>query len=147
MRGKQIERKMKGHYVTPSIHLAERFDSQSIFLMSEIFGPNCTFIPYNELEEALSIANGTEYGLAASVFTQDRSVYEHCVLDIDTGLVNLNRATVGASARLPFGGVKNSGNYRPAAVATIDSCVYQLASLDCQDAEPEDLSKITGLEL
>jgi succinylglutamic semialdehyde dehydrogenase len=146
MRGKQIERKKRGYYVTPSVHIGSKFDRGSIFLISEIFGPNCTFIPYRELEEALDIANGTEYGLASSVFTKDRTIFEKCLHEIDSGLVNFNRSTVGASAKLPFGGVKNSGNYRPAAVATIDSCVYQLASLDCPNAVAEDLSKIPGLD-
>lgn len=146
MRGKQIEKAYKGHYVTPSIHLASKMDPKSHFLMSEIFGPNCTFIGYDDVEEALEISNATEYGLAASVFTQDKSLYETCLRDIDAGLVNLNRSTVGASAKLPFGGVKNSGNYRPAAVATIDSCVYQLASLEVQQPGPTDLNTIQGLE-
>lgn len=146
MRGKQIEKATKGHYVTPSIHLAEKMDTKSHFLMNEIFGPNCTFIGYDELEEAIEISNATEYGLAASVFTQDQDVYQTCLHDIDAGLVNLNRSTVGASAKLPFGGVKNSGNYRPAAVATIDSCVYQLASLEVQEPQDVDLASIQGLD-
>jgi succinylglutamic semialdehyde dehydrogenase len=47
------------------------------------------------------------YGIwiAASVFTQDNGIYQQCIRDIDSGLINLNRSTVGASARLPFGGV------------------------------------------
>lgn len=146
MRGKQIERKTKGHYITPSIHLAEKFNTSSIFLTSEIFGPNCTFIPYDTIDEAIQIANSTEYGLAASVFSKNRAVFQECVENIDSGLVNFNRSTVGASAKLPFGGVKNSGNYRPAAVATIDSCVYQMASLDCEAPKAEDITKMTGLD-
>ena len=50
-----------------------------------------------------------------SIFTKDRSLYDLCLRDIDAGVINLNRSTCGASALLPFGGVKNSGNYRPAA--------------------------------
>lgn len=146
MRGKQIEKAYKGHYVTPSIHLAKKMDTKSHFLMNEIFGPNCTFIGYDDLEEAIEISNSTEYGLAASVFTQDNDVYQTCLRDVEAGLLNLNRSTVGASAKLPFGGVKNSGNYRPAAVATIDSCVYQLASLEVQSPQSVDLTDIKGLE-
>lgn len=146
MRGKQVTKARRGHYVTPSIHLAAKFDPSSIFLSSEIFGPNCTFIPYNDIDEAIAIANSTEYGLASSIFSSDRALFDRCVEDIDSGLVNFNRSTVGASAKLPFGGVKNSGNYRPAAVATIDSCVYQLASLDSPEAQAEDLNSIVGLD-
>ena len=51
MRGKQIHKKKPGHYVSPSIHLATKWDNSSHFLNSEIFGPNCTFITYSDLEE------------------------------------------------------------------------------------------------
>ncbi len=139
MRGKQITKKYKGHYVSPSIHVAKKMDKKSHFLMSEIFGPNCTFIPFNEIEEAIEIANSTEYGLVASVFTQDKKIHQKCLQEIEAGLINFNRSTVGASARLPFGGVKNSGNYRPASVATIDSCVFQQGSLEIYDEKIDDI--------
>ena len=129
MRGKQITKKYPGLYVTPSLHYTEKFNTDGHFLTSEIFGPNCTFIPYDHIEEAIAIANGTEYGLAAAVFTKDRKIFELCVQEIDAGLINLNRSTVGASSKLPFGGVKNSGNYRPAALTTIDACVYPISCL------------------
>jgi succinylglutamic semialdehyde dehydrogenase len=139
MRGKQLDKQFKGYYVSPSIHLCSKWDSKSVFLASEIFGPNVTFIPYDEIEEAVAITNSTEYGLASSVFTSDQGVYDYCWKNIDCGQVNLNKSTVGASSALPFGGVKNSGNYRPAAVAMIDSCVYQMASL-CMNSESWKLS-------
>jgi succinylglutamic semialdehyde dehydrogenase len=139
MRGKQISKKFKGHYVSPSIHLSKTMDKKSHFLMSEIFGPNCTFIPFKEIEEAIEIANSTEYGLVASVFTKDKSIFQKCLQEIEAGLINLNRSTIGASARLPFGGVKNSGNYRPASVATIDACVFQQASLEVMTEKIEEL--------
>lgn len=147
MRGKLIEKTKKGHYVSPSIHLAEKWNHDSMFLQSEIFGPNVTFIPYDTIEEAIAIANATEYGLASAIFTRDHSLFDRCVEEIDSGLVNFNRSTVGASAKLPFGGVKNSGNYRPAALTTIDACVYQMASLEIIGDEVEDIKSIVGLEL
>lgn len=148
MRGKQLNRPKPGQYVSPSIHVAKSFDEKSHFLTSEIFGPNCTFIPYDDFEEAIAIANATEYGLASCLFTKQRSLYEKCLLEIDSGLMNWNRSTCGASAKLPFGGVKNSGNYHPAAVAAIDACVYTMTSLEVDaDASDADLSTIKGLEL
>lgn len=147
MRGKHLDKPKKGHYVSPSIHLADRWNNDSMFLHSEIFGPNVTFIPYDTIHEAIKIANATEYGLAASVFTKDANIQKLCVEEIDSGLVNFNRSTVGASAKLPFGGVKNSGNYRPAALTTIDACVYQMASLEVLSDEPDDIKTIIGLDL
>jgi len=146
MRGKQIEKARKGHYVSPSIHLAQKWNNDSHFLQNEIFGPNVTFIPYHDFDEAIQIANSTEYGLASALFSKNQELYRYALEEIDAGLLNFNRSTVGASAKLPFGGVKNSGNYRPAALTTIDACVYQMASLETLDHTPEDLSKIVGLE-
>jgi succinylglutamic semialdehyde dehydrogenase len=147
MRGKLLDKPKKGYYVSPSIHLAERWNNDSLFLHSEIFGPNVTFIPYDSIDEAIQIANATEYGLAAAVFTKDHAIFEKCVEEIDSGLVNFNRSTVGASAKLPFGGVKNSGNYHPAALTTIDACVYQMSCPEVLSDEPEDIKLIIGLDL
>ena len=144
MRGKLLEKKYRGYYVTPSIHLADKFDPKSIFLTSEIFGPNATIIPYDDIEEAISLANSNEYGLASCAFTKDKELFKKCATEIDSGLVNWNRSTAGASPKLPFGGVKNSGNYRPASIATIDACVYQMASLEVSD-ESDELDSIKGI--
>ncbi|MCO4792626.1 MAG: aldehyde dehydrogenase family protein [Bacteriovoracaceae bacterium] len=146
MRGKQLEKKRRGYYVTPSIHLAKGWSDESHFLSSEIFGPNCTIIPYSDFDEAIAISNKTEYGLAAGLFTKDQSLYQTAIRDLDIGLVNLNRSTVGASSKLPFGGVKNSGNYRPAAVSTVDACVYQMASLELHKDDPVSLDTIKGIK-
>ncbi len=148
MRGKHLNKPKAGHYVSPSIHVAKGLDSKSHFLSSEIFGPNCTFIPYDEVEEAIEIANSTEYGLASCVFTEDRDLYKKCLMEVDSGLLNLNRSTCGASPKLPFGGIKNSGNYHPAAVAAIDACVYTMTSLEVNHgAEDSDLTSIRGLDI
>jgi succinylglutamic semialdehyde dehydrogenase len=149
MRGKQIERPKKGHYVSPSIHFADKWNSESHFLQSEIFGPNVTFIPYDTIEEAIQIANSTEYGLAASVFTRSHSLYQNCIDEIEAGIVNYNHSTLDNSNRLPSGGVKNSGNFRPSGINTIDACVYQMAGLEVvtDEEQAENLHSIVGLNL
>ena len=111
-----------------------------------IFGPNCFFVPYDDIEEAIKIANCTQYGLAASVFTRSSDIYQSCLRDIDAGLINLNSSTVGATARLPFGGLKNSGNHHPAAVSMIDHCVGTVASLETLDDTSSKLSDVVGLK-
>lgn len=137
---------VEGHYVSPSLHYLKAPKLNGKFIQDEVFGPNCFFIPYSDIEEAIHIANATPYGLAASVFTRDVKIYETCLRDIDSGLINLNRSTVGATARLPFGGVKNSGNHRPAAVSMIDSCVHAVASLETLDDKSSKLSDVVGLK-
>lgn len=136
----------EGYYVTPSIHYAKKPNLDGKFIQEEIFGPNCFFVPYDDIEEAIKIANCTQYGLAASVFTRSPDVYQLCLRDIEAGLVNLNRSTVGATARLPFGGLKNSGNHHPAAVSMIDACVGVVASLETLDDNSSKLSDVVGLK-
>lgn len=141
---KKLDLKHPGYYVSPSVYYLENPQLDSKIIQDEIFGPTCFFIPYEDIAEAIKIANATEYGLAASIFTQDKAIYELALRDIESGLINLNRSTVGASARLPFGGLKNSGNHHPAAVAMIDHCVGTVASLETLDASSK-VSDIIGL--
>lgn len=136
----------EGYYVSPSIHYAQKPNLQGKFIQEEIFGPNCFFVPYDDIEEAIKIANCTDYGLAASVFTRTPEIYQLCLRDIESGLINLNRSTVGATARLPFGGLKNSGNHHPAAVSMIDSCVGVIASLETTDDTSSKISDVVGLK-
>lgn len=136
----------EGYYVSPSIHYAKKPNLQGKFIQEEIFGPSCFFVPYDDIEEAIHIANCTEYGLAASVFTRSPDIYQLCLRDIESGLINLNRSTVGATARLPFGGVKNSGNHHPAAVSMIDACVSTVASLETLDDTSSKLTDVVGLK-
>jgi succinylglutamic semialdehyde dehydrogenase len=134
-----------GYYASPTIHYLKEIKKENPFATEEIFGPNCTFTPYENIEDAIRIANISDYGLAASIFTQDMEIYKQCLEDIDAGLINLNRSTVGASARLPFGGVKNSGNYHPAAVSMVDHTVTTVSSLETRDNSSK-LSEIKGLK-
>jgi len=129
MRGKALQKETQGNFVTPSIHFAKTYNDKSHFLSNEIFGPNCTIIPYDNIEEAVSMVNKSEYGLASSIFTTNELRFKYALENIETGLVNWNRSTCGASAKLPFGGIKNSGNYHPAAVSTIDYTMYAKSSL------------------
>jgi succinylglutamic semialdehyde dehydrogenase len=133
-----------GHYLSPSIHYLNEANKDNPFTQEEIFGPNCTFTPYENIEDAIEIANISDYGLAASIFTQDKDIYQTCLRDIDAGIINLNRSTVGASSRLPFGGVKNSGNHHPAAVSMVDHTVSTVASLETLDNSSK-LEDVKGL--
>ncbi|MCO4754574.1 MAG: aldehyde dehydrogenase family protein, partial [Bacteriovoracaceae bacterium] len=138
------ETKFEGHYVSPTIHYIDKAEKSNPFTQEEVFGPNCCFVPYEDIEDAIRIANISDYGLAASIFTQDKEIYKLCLRDIESGLINLNRSTVGASSRLPFGGVKNSGNYRPAAVSMVDHTVSTVSSLETLDNSSK-LDDVTGL--
>ncbi|MGW9111707.1 aldehyde dehydrogenase [Microbacterium sp. NPDC055683] len=75
----------------------------------ETFGPITTIVRVSGLDEAIRVANDTEYGLAAAVFGRDTSRAIQAALRIDAGHVHVNGATVQNEAQAPYGGVKASG--------------------------------------
>jgi aldehyde dehydrogenase (NAD+) len=76
----------------------------------EIFGPVVSVIPVRSLEEAIEVGNGVEYGLSASIYTQDINQAFQAMRDMYTGIFYVNAPTIGAETHLPFGGTKNTGN-------------------------------------
>jgi aldehyde dehydrogenase (NAD+) len=64
----------------------------------------------DDLDEAIAIVNGVEYGLSAAVYTRDINTALRAVQRIDTGIVYVNAPTIGAEIPLPFGGTKHTGN-------------------------------------
>lgn len=101
----------------------------------EFFGPFLQVIRVGDFDDAIAEANNTSYGLASAIFTQDKSLYERCLLEIRAGLVNWNRQTTGASSAMPFGGIGVSGNHRPAAYYSADYCAYPVASVESATLE------------
>jgi len=106
----------------------------------EIFGPEAALYPVGSLDQAIAAANDSDYGLAASVFTRDRASYEHCVGRLRVGCLNWNKASVGASGKLPFGGLGKSGNDRPAGVSATLYCTAPQAHLESEAGfDPDSL--------
>lgn len=75
----------------------------------ESFGPVTTIIRVKDEQTAIKIANDTDYGLTASVFSQDIRRAMEVAKQIDTGICHINGPTVGDEAQMPFGGTKRSG--------------------------------------
>ncbi len=140
MRGKTLELKYRGYYVTPSIYLFQPKDPPGTYLTTEIFGPSVGIVVVKGIDEAIQEANKTDYGLVVSVFTKDRRHYEKVFHESKAGLVNWNRSTVGGSSRLPFGGQGKSGNQFPTALFAPYYCTYPVASLE--DSNPVDENTI-----
>lgn len=146
MRGKALDLKYKGFYVTPSIHLVNKFDPNSVYQKSEIFGPNVAIYKSSDFDETLNMVNSTGYGLVMSLFSKNKALYEESLLNARVGLLNWNRTTNGASSRLPFGGMGKSGNDRPSADYAIQYCTVPVASLE--DPTPFDKTKmLPGISL
>ncbi|HET9214815.1 MAG TPA: aldehyde dehydrogenase family protein [Gaiellaceae bacterium] len=76
----------------------------------EVFGPLCTVTPYDSFAEALELANGTEYGLQAGVFTSNVQTALAAGLGLEFGGVLVNEAPTFRADQMPYGGVKASGN-------------------------------------
>ncbi len=121
-------RGLEGAYRSPALHRVHRA-AQSPFELEELFGPSLSVYSAESDEEAIALANATDYGLAASVHTQSADRFARCFAGLQCGLVNQNAPTVGASGRLPFGGVKRSGNHRPAALFSTLYCTAPVAIL------------------
>jgi succinylglutamic semialdehyde dehydrogenase len=96
----------------------------------EIFGPLLQLIRVPDFAAAIGEANRTSYGLAAGLLSDNKDLYEQFFRKIRAGVVNWNRQTTGASGALPFGGVGQSGNYRPSGYYAADYCSYPVASLE-----------------
>jgi aldehyde dehydrogenase (NAD+) len=87
----------------------------------EIFGPTTALIPVRDLDEAIRVSNGVEYGLSSSIFTGDVNTAFRAMRDLDTGITYINAGTIGAEVHLPFGGTKHTGNgHREAGQAALD---------------------------
>jgi acyl-CoA reductase-like NAD-dependent aldehyde dehydrogenase len=87
----------------------------------EIFGPVVSVMSCTSLDEAIAIGNSVEYGLSASIYTQDINRAFTAMRDLYTGIFYVNAPTIGAEVHLPFGGTKNTGNgHREAGVAALD---------------------------
>jgi acyl-CoA reductase-like NAD-dependent aldehyde dehydrogenase len=78
----------------------------------EVFGPLCTVIAYDSLDEAIALANGTRYGLQAGIFTSDVKAAFRAAHELEFGGVTVNEAPTFRADQMPYGGVKDSGNTR-----------------------------------
>ncbi len=94
-----------GAYVAPT--LLEGDDSLSIS-REEVFGPVTLLMRAADLDAAIELANATDFGLTASVFTRDEAAVRRCLDEVDAGLIKVNGPTTGSEVHAPFGGVKQS---------------------------------------
>lgn len=95
-----------GFFVAPT--LIDGVGGDHRLVQEEVFGPICVILPAGSLDEAISVANQTRYGLAAAVFTSDLAAALACADRLDAGLVKVNAATSGVDFYAPFGGQKAS---------------------------------------
>jgi acyl-CoA reductase-like NAD-dependent aldehyde dehydrogenase len=96
-------------------------DPRMRIAQEEIFGPVVSIIPCDDLEDAIEIANGIEYGLSSALYTKDVNKAFAAIRDLETGITYINAPTIGAEVHLPFGGTKATGNgHREGGIGAID---------------------------
>lgn len=108
----------KGALLEPTI--LDRITPNMRIYYEETFGPVASIIRYSDIEEAISIANDTEYGLAAAVFGRDVARALEVARQIESGICHINGATIHDEPQMPFGGMKASGYGRFGGKAAID---------------------------
>lgn len=124
-------------FVTPGIVDVTGVDAPD----EEYFGPLLQVIRYQTLDEAITLANATQYGLSAGLLADDRADYDYFLPRIAAGIVNWNRPITGAAGTAPFGGIGASGNHRPSAYYAADYCAYPVASVEAEQAQmPEQFA-------
>ena len=77
----------------------------------EVFGPVCTIMRADDADEAFAMANDTEFGLSAAVFTNDLWLVDRAIHELRSGLVKINAPTTGSDIHAPFGGDKASSGH------------------------------------
>ena len=111
-------------FITPGIIEITDYDCDE-----EIFGPLTKIYRVSNLEEAIKLANDTQYGLVSAIATNDKANFDLFYQELNSGLINWNTATTGAMGIAPFGGTGISGNHRPSGYYAADYCSYPVASV------------------
>jgi aldehyde dehydrogenase (NAD+) len=108
---------LDGYFITPAVLTGVRNDMA--VARQEIFGPVQTVIGFDDLDEAVALANDSAYGLAAGVFTRDIAVAHRVARQLEAGQVQINGYPLGG-VETPFGGYKSSGLGREKGLAALE---------------------------
>ena len=109
----------RGFFFAPTVFVD--VDPRMRIAREEIFGPVVAVMKCASLDEAIAIGNDVQYGLSASLYTQDLNRAFRAMREMYTGIFYVNAPTIGAEVHLPFGGTKATGNgHREAGTAALD---------------------------
>ncbi|CAN5165698.1 aldehyde dehydrogenase family protein [soil metagenome] len=102
--------KLDGNVIRPTV-IANPAPNDKVS-SEEVFGPVCTVTAVDSLDEAITLANATRYGLQAGIFTASLDSALRAAQELEFGGVTINEAPTFRSDQMPYGGVKDSGNTR-----------------------------------
>lgn len=110
----------RGHFIEPTVF--SNVSNNSRLAQEEIFGPVLGVIPARDFEHALTLANDIDFGLSASIVTQDLREANVFIDRVEAGVVKINEKTTGLELQAPFGGYKDSSinTFREQGDAAID---------------------------
>jgi acyl-CoA reductase-like NAD-dependent aldehyde dehydrogenase len=103
--GKDYE---NGYFLAPTVF--DNMTPEMRIAKEEIFGPVTGIMKVDSVEEAITVANGTNYGLSCAIYTHNITNVFKAVQQLEFGVVYVNAPTIGAEIQVPFGGMKNTGN-------------------------------------
>ena len=129
MGGQRIDR--PGAFMQPTILANIKPDNPAF--RDEFFGPVALFFRVKDEDEAVALANNSDFGLGGSVFTSDIARGKRVARRVDTGMMFVNHPT-WTSADLPFGGIKNSGYGR------------ELSSMGIQEFVNKKLVRVVSID-
>lgn len=96
-----------GYFVEPTVF--DHVTPEMRIAREEIFGPVLSVLRVKDFEEAMVVANDSEYGLSSSIFSNDANDIYRFIQEIETGMTHVNSPTTGGEAHIPFGGSKATG--------------------------------------
>jgi len=97
-----------GYFVEPTVFTD--VDHDDTLACEEVFGPVLAIFEVESYDEALELANDVDYGLSASIVTEDHTEAEQFVRDVEAGVAKINAMTTGLELNVPFGGFKQSSS-------------------------------------
>ena len=115
-----------GNFLSPFVYRQEHIPGKRT-VREEVFGPHVAIVPFRDDEEAVRIANSTDYGLSIAVITESYRKMRYFREECDYGLGYVNLPCIGAEVHLPFGGVKKSGNGHPSAAGLVETVTHKYA--------------------
>lgn len=105
--GGRDEEAGNGYFVRPTVF--DNVTSSMRIFQEEVFGPVIAVTEARNLDEAIALANATQFGLTSSIFTNNINHANRFIQEVHSGMTHVNEPTIGGEAQLPFGGVGATG--------------------------------------